>query len=231
MSVVLQVCNRSCSPLPAAATPFPLGWIPLTAQKLTELQSWLPQGQRHQACRQVVKAPSRPEIPRIVFQHPSPSFTPELKDTVSLLWGQKLQSIATKHRKASPQRKRRGGGEKLLITLSPSHSPPLGFYKVILAHDARRDTLQHRRSRALPDHHTHEIQQHKSRTTFFYKSKKRREGGTLWACGEKRRWHRRRERRGKQQGHPCQGEANISNFQSGCTLTGSIRCELTICAV
>lgn len=95
-----------------------------------------------------------------------------------------LRAKAAKHCHKTPQsftteEKTGGGGEKLLITLSPSHSPPLGFYKVILAHDARRDTLQHRRSRALPDHHTHEIQQHKSRTTFFYKSKKRREGGTL----------------------------------------------------
>lgn len=95
-----------------------------------------------------------------------------------------LRAKAAKHCHKTPQsftteEKTGGGGKKLLITLSPSHSPPLGFYKVILAHDARRDTLQHRRSRALPDHHTHEIQQHKSRTTFFYKSKKRREGGTL----------------------------------------------------
>lgn len=83
-----------------------------------------------------------------------------------------LRAKAAKHCHKTPQsftteEKTGGGGKKLLITLSPSHSPPLGFYKVILAHDARRDTLQHRRSRALPDHHTHEIQQHKSRTTFF----------------------------------------------------------------
>lgn len=94
-----------------------------------------------------------------------------------------LRAKAAKHCHKTPQsittEEKTGGGEKTAHHSFSITFPPLGFYKVILAHDARRDTLQHRRSRALPDHHTHEIQQHKSRTTFFYRSKKRREGGTL----------------------------------------------------
>lgn len=94
-----------------------------------------------------------------------------------------LRAKAAKHCHKTPQsfttEEKTGGGGKTAHHSFSITFPPLGFYKVILAHDARRDTLQHRRSRALPDHHTHEIQQHKSRTTFFYRSKKRREGGTL----------------------------------------------------
>ena len=119
-------------------------------------------------------------------QHPLPP-RPRVKGHGVPLLG---QSIAMKHRKASPQRKQ--GRKKSCSSLFLHHIHPLlGFYKVILAHDAGRDTLQQRRSWA---HHTHEIQQHENGTTFIktksavkvgnYERVARREGGT----GDGRRW-------------------------------------------
>lgn len=60
---------------------------------------------------------------------------------MSLSGQSRLSTTNINHRKAPPQRK--AGGEKNAHhSFSITFSPP-GFYKVILAHDAGQDTLQH----------------------------------------------------------------------------------------